>query len=143
VTLAISLASLAVSLVALVWSQIGARRSLLRELHNDFISPERALQRHALHDAYRKHGAGWPDLVTDAEKAQINLGLAHLDHLAFHAVRGYVTRRDARTLWARAIHECRERGAAWIQHRRRTEVEELWVFLDRFCRDFPDPRQGA
>ena len=102
----------------------------------------RALQRRTLHAAYREHGSDWPDFVSEADKAQINLGLAHLDHLAFHAVRRYVSRRDAQVLWARAIHECRERGDRWIRQRRATEVEELWVFIDRFCSEFPDPRES-
>jgi hypothetical protein len=89
-----------------------------------------------LHREFEAAGGDWPDRVDEADRILINNALAHLDSLAFQALRGHVDLEDAVTLWGTAATVCWERAAGYVRARRDSEGHQhLWFWLEEFVKE--------
>ena len=128
----ISLISLTLAAIAFGRTVRSDRRRLLIELHRDFISPESALARAALHELYGRSGPSWFEKTDRRGRAQVDSEMASLNLLAWHVLRGHVSKKDADDLWAARITVCWYKIQEYVEFRESRDHERPWPWLDKY-----------
>jgi hypothetical protein len=126
IALFLAVVGLAVSLVTVWLSVRQARLNAYTRIHETLISPETAMGRRVLYQAYEKQALPAPG---DADWDAINQSLAMYDTLGVYVRRRIVSKRLVLGAWFHALCAINEPARAWVDHRAAHGVRNPWPSL--------------
>jgi hypothetical protein len=132
-TVAISIAALAVSLSTFMTTRWRDKRDLLLRVHERLITPD---QQHGRRLIYGKVARGIPpETLDEDERTAINNALTTLDAVAIYYRRRYIRRKDLLELWALTVVRLVRAAEPFLAHRNELLGTDSLPSLQAFAGD--------